>query len=239
MKNSVRCLWTAFSGAVLGILGALIRSRYFEAALDERGFLVPGHALQYVFWILAVAVGIFCGIMAFQKGTSPAKAPRGLLAGIGDLLLAGGLGLTVLHMSSDLSFYGILRILGLAAAALLLVNGLLLLGKKNLGVLPHGLLCIFLILYLVGMYSRWSNVPEMERILVPAVALVLMLPMSCEMAAWDIDQGKTPRLLFLAGMTAFFSFSALGCPGGELLHVGSGLWALSAVLNLRREGENG
>ena len=237
MKHSVRCLSLAGTAGVMGFAAALIRSRYFEKALEKGGFLTPGHPLQILFWILAAVMLMTAGVLSFHQKTPLKTAPKGILPGVSELVLSLSLGLTALWMPREIHFYEVLRLLGLAAAAGLLANGVLLMGRKTLGIFPNSLLCLFFLLYSVGMYSQWSNVPEMERILVPAVALILMLPLSCELAAWDAGEGKESRILFLAGMALFFNLASLGCPTGQNLNLGGAVWALGAIVCLLKEGE--
>ena len=237
MKNSVRCMVSALSAAVLGTGAAFVRSVYFKSALGAEGFLMPRHPLQILFWAIAAASVLLFGVLSFRKTEALKQPSQGIFTGIAQILLGISLGLTVYAMKPDIHFRTLLRILGSVGSAALLTDGVFRCLKKNLGMIPHSLFCIFLLLYVVGMYSMWSNVPEIERILVPAVGMVLLLPLSCEMAAWDSGRGSVERILFLGSASLFFCLASLGCPDFEMLHLGGAVWAFTAVMNLRRAGE--
>ena len=238
MKQSARFSYLTGIVCVLGILAALIRSFYFGSAVDSEGYLIPMHPMQILFWILAVCM-IFLSILFCRKLPQVQRpAPLGIRTGALQVLLAASLGLTVWNLPADLRFYSILRILGWAAAAVLLADGIFRCLQKKLGILAHSLLCIFLMVYIIDNYSHyWSNVPEMERILVPAVAMILLLPLSCELAFWDLGKGNDKRILVLSSLTAFFCLASVGCPQVQPLHLGGAVLSVSALLSMRTGGE--
>ena len=94
-----------------------------------------------------------------------------------------------------------------------------------------------MLIYVIDNYSHWSNEPEMERILASALALILILPLSCEMAFWDLGKNNDSRIVFLASLTGFFCLASVGCPNLQPLHLGGAVWAINALLSLRTGGE--
>ena len=236
MKKSVSMKIAAGLTCGMGLLGAGLRYLYFQSALEEGGFLTPMHPLQILFWILAVGMVLLGIVSAFRLPAGRGKAPLDLRTGIVQILLGLSLGLTVPEFSPDQRFYGILRILGWAAAAVLAADGVMRLGKKSLGILPHSLFCVFLLLFSISSYSGWSNVPEMERILVPALGEILMMPLACEMAFWDLGKSSEKKIFLLSVVTGFFCFASLGS-GLELLLLGAGIWAVNSLVSLGKEGE--
>ena len=237
MKQSARFSCLTGLTCALGVLAAVVRSFYFGRALDSEGYLLNLHPMQILFWILAVCMVLVSILFCRKLPKIRRPAPVGIRNGTLQVLLSASLALTIWDLPADLRFYSILKILGWAAAAVLLADGILRCLQKKLGILPHSLLCIFLLLYIIDSYSHWSNVPEMEWILVPAVGLILMLPLSCEMAFWDLGKNEDSRIAFLASLTGFFCLAAVGCPNLQPLHLGGAVWALNALLSQRTGGE--
>ena len=237
MRSHHRSLALAGFTAVFGIAAAVIRSLYFKMAAEPDGFLTPWHPVQILFWILAG--GQLLGAVLLSRGMPSVKrqAPMGIRTGMLQVLLSGALALTVLGLNPDARMAPVVQILGAASAVVLLADGICRCLNKSLFLLPHSLLCIFLLVYCVSSYGRWSNVPEMERILVPAAGIILLLPFSCEMAYWDQGQNHDRNLRILGAMTAFFCLAAIGGPGLEPLHLGGLIIALNALYSLSREGE--
>ena len=165
------------------------------------------------------------------------KMNDGWLPGTARILLGISLLLTAFFMDQALMFYGALRILGLAAAALLIVDGILRFLHKQLGILSGSVFCIFMLLYVVSSYAQWRGTPEMERFLVPAAVCLTLLPLSCEMTAWDCGSQLPSLTLILSTLTVFFGISAMGGPGAEPLHLGAAAWSLIGIWILRKEGE--
>ena len=238
MKQSARFSYLTGLVCVLGILAAVIRSFYFSTAVDSEGYLIPMHPMQILFWILAVCTILIACLFCRRLPQVQRPAPLGIRTGALQVLIAASLALSVRNLPADLGFYGVLRILGWAVAAVLLADGILRCLQKKMGILPHSLLCIFLMIYIIDHYSHyWGNVPEMEQILVPAVGLILLLPLSCELAFWDVGKGNDRRIVFLSAATAFFCLASVGCPKVQPLHLGGAVLAVNALLSMRTGGE--
>ena len=237
MKQSARFSYAAGLTCVFGILAAVIRSFYFNRAVDAEGYLTAMHPMQILFWILAAGAVLLAALSCRKLPQGKRPAPLGIRTGALQVLISASLVLTVLHLTEDMRFYVILKILGWAAAAVLLTDGILRCLQKKLGILSHSLLCVFLLVYVIECYSHWSNEAEMERILVPAVGLILMLPLSCEMAFWDLGKGNDRQIAFLSSLTAFFCLASVGCPGLQPLNLGGAVLAVNALLSMRTGGE--
>ena len=237
MKQSVRSLLLMALALILGGAGAGLRSFYFKNSVDAGGFLLRMTPAQILFWILALVMIALSLLLSGKSGREGRKPPMGIPAGLGQIFLGLGLAVTAFRLDKSMNFYGVLRILCLGTAALLTADGIFRLLHRSLGVYPNGILCAFLILFAIGSYSGWRGVPEMERILVPAIAQLLLLPLSCEMAFLDHSGASDRRLLLFGSLTCFFSVAALGCPGAIPLHLGGALWSLMLLWNLREEGE--
>ena len=237
MKQSARCYWLAGITAVLGAAAAAVRSLYFNSALEEGGFLTPFYPLQILFWILAGIMVVTAVCFSAKLNPIRRSAPMGIYMGLSSILLSLCIGLTAGKLTPDLRFSRILQILGGITAVLLLADGICRTVHKSLGIFPYSLFCIFLMAYSIAMYGQWSNVPEMERILVPAVGQILLIPLACERASWDMGKNSDGRLLFLSAAAGFFCISAIGCPGVQVLHLGGVVWSIGTILALRGEGE--
>ena len=237
MKKSARFTCLTVLVCALGILAAVVRSFYFGGAVDSEGYLIPMHPMQILFWILAVCMVLIAVLFSRKLPQTERPAPLGIRTGALQVLISASLALTALHLPEDLRFYSVLKILGWAAAAVLLADGILRCLQKKLGILSHSMLCIFLLIYIIDCYTHWSNVAEMEWILTPAVGLILMLPLSCEMAFWDLGKANDKRIVFLASLTAFFCLAAVGCPQVLPLNLGGAVLSVNALLSLRTGGE--
>ena len=237
MKQTTRCCSLAAVTGILGAAAAAVRSLYFKDAMESGGFLTPFHPMQILFWIMAAVMLLTALLFSLKLPKISRQAPMGVYTGLTQILLGLCLGLTAVRLSPDLRFYRSLQLLGWGCCAVFLADGLCRCVHKKLGILPHSLFCIFLLLYSVDLYAQWSNVPEMERVLVPAVGQILLTVLSCEKAYWDFGQNHDGRLLFLSSAAGFFCMAAVGCPGVQVLHLGGIVWSLSTVLSLRGEGE--
>lgn len=236
MKQSVRCLSLAASALILGAVGAFARRVYFQNAVDAGGFLLRGHPAQIFYWVLAGVLILTAFFLSYKGQKEAGEAPSGILAGILQILLGISLFFTAWNLDTAMSFSAALRILGFVAAAGLMADGGLRCAHKSGGMMASGLFCAFLLVYAVGSYSLWRSMPEMERFLTPALGTLSLLPLSCEMAAWDIGRGRSRRLMFFAALTGFFALSALACPGTSFLHMGAAVWSLGILFFLRGNG---
>ena len=238
LKQSARFSYLTGISCVCGIVAAVVRSVYFKTAVDSEGYLSSPHPMQILFWILAVCMILTSILFCRKLPRVKRPAPLGIRTGALQVLLAASMALTVWNLPGDLRFYVILRILGWAAAAALLADGILRCFQKKLGIFSHSLLCVFLLMYIIDNYSHyWSNEPEMERILVPAVGLILLLPLSCELAFWDLGKNSDSRIVFLEAITGFFCLASVGCPTLQPLNLGGAVWAFNALLSMRTGGE--
>ena len=222
--------------AVTGTVAAVVRNGYFKTAVDGEGFLIPWHPMQLLFWILAGIVLVLAGLLTMKMPKFRPEVPADMEAGFAQLLLGVCLGLTAFRLPDGLRFYFILKILGFAAGAVFLLDGVFRCMGKKLGIVPYSLFCIFLLLYSIDLYAQWSNVPEMERILVPALGQILLVPLACEKAIQDSGAGDGKALLVLSMAAGFFCIAAIGCPGVQLLHLGGVVLSVSTLLSLRKEG---
>ena len=175
--------------------------------------------------------------LSFKAEKEAGPAPGGVLYGVLQILLGISLFFTAWNLNSTMSFYGFLRILGVLTSAALAADGILRCAHKSAGMIAGGLFCAFLLVYAVGSYSIWRSMPEMESFLTPALAVLSMLPLSCETAGWDVGKGRSCRLMFFAALTGFLSLSALTCPGAAFLHLGASVWSLGILFYLRGNGD--
>ena len=221
MKQSVRCRILALTALILGAVGAVLRGFYFKLAQDGKGFLITGHPLQILFWVLA-GVMILWGLMLSLKAKKVSiPGTGGIPGGLVRIFLGLTLAAAMLQLDPNMGLKNVVRILGLLAAGCLAADGVFRCAGKNPGFYADILLSIFLIVYMISLYTLWRSIPEMERFLTPAAALLLLTPFSCEMAFADDREEADGKFLFLGSISCFFSVSSLGCPGFTLLHLGA------------------
>lgn len=217
-----------------GVLGFILRSAYFRTALDAKGFLIAWHPLQILFWVLAVLVFAAAVFSTRQLPRKEQELPSGTLPGAAQMIMGICLAFTVMQAP----YHILLKLLGWAAAACLVADGVGSVLGKSRGFLSNGLLCIFLIIYLIKNYTVWSSVPQMELFLTGVLTLFCMTLFSYHMAVWSQTRKPSPRLLLLGMMGSFLGISTFGCPDRELLCVGGAVWMLLQLAAVQIEKDD-
>lgn len=224
--------------AGMGLLGLLLRKLLYTVAVDEKGLLIPYHVFELLVWIVTAAAAVLIVARVWNLTGSNRYVDNfrpSLVAGIGHVLGAAGIGLTAAVGSVD--FPGLLGTLW-KVCGLLCVPAMILAGfRRNQGRRPsflcHMAVCVFLLLHLVGNYRGWSGNPQLMDYVFDLLAGAALMLFAYYETAFDVGSGRRRRHLVTGLLGAYLSFVALSGTEYALLYLGCGLWALSDLCTLR------
>ncbi|MDD5863031.1 MAG: hypothetical protein PUD80_00115 [Firmicutes bacterium] len=221
--------------AVLGVAALLLRLLVYNLAVDARN-LLTGHPLTIALWVLSAAAVVWVIVCVARLDGSAEYADNfspSLTAALGHNIGAAGIALTALLPWYNLGKLVLLRrVLGILAAA-----GLVLASRdKKAGKCPqfltHLAVCVFLIVHMLGNYGVWSSNPQLLDYAFDLLGCVMAVLFAFYEAAFDVGMGKRRMQLAAGLLTAYFGFAALSGSAYPFLYAGCGIWALTDLCTL-------
>ena len=209
----------------------IVRALLFVSAVGGvgRGLLRTGTWPDILSWILvAVTMGIlFVGTWEMRDPVKYSRKFRNaLIATISMAIAAVCFCFTsLLELFSETDTVGFVSaVLGFLAAAAL---GLLAWGRmrgKQLSMVFHGIVCLYLMLHLVSHYRLWSSSPQLQSYAFELLAIVFVMLASYHRAAADAGHGicRSHTLCSLAAV--YFCIAALPGCDNPIFFIGSAIW---------------
>lgn len=215
--------------AAAGLLCLGARIWLFTTGIDEKGLLLsahPGNALSIILVALTVAVS---AILVFKEQTHYTLG-RPVYGGLSLMLLAVGsiCAAWKLLQSPTQILYLVTGMMGLIAAALLVVYALALFQNRHGSVLLYAPCILFFLLLLLCRYQQWSPESELQRYAFQLLAMVSFMLSLYHRMALAIQTGSSRRYLFFSRLALFFCIAAPAYGGHILFH---GALALCILLD--------
>ena len=213
-----------------GLLTCIARMLLFISALgSEDGLLPVGTWPDLLSWgLVAVAMGLLLvGIWPIQDTVRfSQKYSKTLFAAISMAVAAVGFGLTsLLELTSEMDMISFVSTLfGFLAAAAL---GLLAWGRmkgKQLNMVFHGIVCVYLMLHLVSHYRLWSSYPQLQSYAFELMAIVFVMLASYHRAAADAGHGAYRAYTFFSLAAVYFCIATLPGCDNPVFFLGCALW---------------
>ncbi len=213
-----------------GIVGAALRLWLFATGIDDRGLIRTDHSANAPIFILTALVLATLYLLVRLVKTTPSYRemfPASVPAAVGSWFGALGVLIADLHALSALQDRVTLIsfILGLAAAAALIMLGLCHLQGKQPNVLLHSCVAVYLMIQLISQYRSWSSETQLQDYVFQLLACVFLMLGVYHRATLDADSGSCRWYLFFRYGAAFFC--CLAAIGGDwLFYLSMALWTL-------------
>lgn len=219
--------WTAIGAALLGGAAFLLRFLLFKIGVDAKGLPVRWHPLTVGFAACAVVlIGMVLWI-ALRAKKAAVAAPQGMLAGLGSLAMAFGLGCTLWDGREVLPFF--ILILGIAAAAGMIFSAVSQVRSHQPDFICSGIFCLFMALYMVNRYQKWSQNPLLMESVPMLLAGVAMLLYGYQITAGSLSRCSDRSWLMTGGLGIFFCLAAASGGEGSVLALGGAVWMITGL----------
>lgn len=234
--------------ALLGLAALLLRTGLYLVGTDEKGLLQPWHPLDILCWaVTGTAVLIFALGVRKRGGSSLYRHnfQFSTPAAIGSFALAGGIAVAVITGWNAGTRLDLLRnVCGLLAVPSLILVGLCRWQGKQPFFAFHGIVCLYLTLYMISHYQLWCSQPQTQDYFFSMAGAVLLTLFAYYQTAFDAGLGRR-RMQLLTGLLAgFFCIAAINGTEDVLLYAGGAVWALTGLcrmqpVRLQNPEENG
>lgn len=237
MNNILRPKYLPWITLAAGVVGFLLRCWLFGAAMDETGYLVPGHIAEVLIWVLTACVAalLLAGTARLlQADKYSFNFPRSMAGTVGCILGAAGIAVVAW---TDLGAYSDLlttvdSVLGFLSAAALVYIACCRRQGVQPNLLGHAVICVYFMLRLVSLYRHWSSDPQLQDYCFQLLATVCLMLATYHRTAFDADSG-TRRRHVLYHLAAVY-FCCLSLAGGRDIpfYFGAGAWMLTDLCSL-------
>lgn len=218
-----------------GALGALLRAWLYTSGVDKKGLLITAHPANILTWILTAAVFILVSITCrplkeankfrFNFPASITSAAGCAAAALGVLVDAFG------HFGGD-ALQNTTGFLGVFSTAALLFIGFCRLKGRYPSVLFNGLICLYLMMTLVGLYRTWSASPQLQSYVFSLMGCVFVMLGCYHDAAFAAHAGSRQKHTFYHMMSVFFCLVSLPHNENHLFYLALAAWMLTGHCNL-------
>ena len=193
MKRYLKPAYLPVAMVGAGLLAFLFRLWLFAIGKDDRGLLSVGNFPDAMSWIVTALamVLIFLVTRNLRGGNKYSyNFPASLPAAIG-------------MVSAFLGF--------LATAAMLMLARCRVQGK-HLSIVFHGIVCFYLMIFLVSHYRLWSSAPQLQSYAFELLAIVFVMLACYQRCAFDAGKGSRLANTFFSKAELFFCIATLpGC----------------------------
>ena len=239
MKRFLKLYYLPLATIAGGLLAMLFRALMWIGSVGDENsvLLVTGGFADVMSWILSAAMIIFLFLATWRlQGGNKYRwnFPPSVFAAAGMLVAAITFvisSVNELQANVD-AITKASAIVGFFAAAAL---ALLAFGRfkgYHFSVLFHGVICVYLMLYLISHYRLWSSFPQLQSYAFELLAVVFLTLACYHRAAFDADNGKRRPYAFSSMAALFFCIAALpGCDNVIFL-LGCALWMLATPCKL-------
>ena len=238
MKRNWNLNWLRLGVMVLSLMGFALRSAVYAVGVDEKNLIIAGHPLKIALWLVtALSVGLV--LFAVRKGETSGYYEvyfrPSLMAGVGQILCAAGIALTVLLNVPLLpGLVGQLwRIAGILSASLLLWAAFSrVMGKKPF-FLCHMVVSIFFALHLVVHYQLWCSNPQLQDYVFAFLGTIGLMFCGYFHAAFEAGRGNPRAVLAVGLITGYLCVVSLANTEYLYLYLGGALWAYTSLCSRR------
>lgn len=229
MKRYLKMAYLPLAILGCGVLTCLLRLWLFALGEDERGLLSVGSFPDVMSWIMVAATMALLGVSTWQlRGAAKYSqnfhasmpAAMGLALAAVSFLITSVVDLTT--GGDNLGTTG--AVFGFLAAAALLALAYGRYKGVHLSILFHGVVCVYLMLYLVSHYRLWSSYPQLQSYAFELLAIVFVMLACYQRAAFDAGKGDRRAYTFFTLATLYFCVAALpGCDNAAFF-LGCAAW---------------
>lgn len=220
-----------------GGLGMLLMVWLRANGPDDRGLYPARHPAWTMLLLLTLAMPVIFWLLSRVAGnnsTYRVNFPVSWLAAVGYALAGSGM------LVTSISTLGGIETLDILAGIAGILSGILLLGGvftrltgRTLPISLHGLPSVFFALELFRLGQTLGSEPEMSRYLFPFLAALSAIPASYWLWSFDVDMGNRTKCLFWCLAAGYCNLVAVIGSESWLMHLGVGLWMLTALPRLR------
>lgn len=229
MKRFLKMKYLPLAVLGSGVITYLLRTLLWVGAIGGNGLLPAGTFPDVASWVMVAitAAGLFAstrllrGANKYQQNFSASP-----IAGIGMVVAAASFCVTSLveliagtdAISTASSLLGILSTFAMVALAYGRYKGF----RPN--VLLHGIICVYLMLYLVSHYRLWSSNPQLQSYAFELLAIVFVMLACYQRAAFDAGKGNRQAYAFFTLIALYFCIAALPGCDNAVFFLGAAVW---------------
>lgn len=223
--------------AVAAACSGAVRLWFLSAGADKEGLLIPGHIANILGWILTALVVLVVLIICRQLISAAKYAfnfPPSLLGAIGSAAAAMGILVTsIAGLIGNADFLSRLcGILGILSALALLFLGFCRWKGLHCNVLMHGIVCVYLLVYLLCQYRIWSSQPQLLSYGYQLVGCICLLIAVYRRTCFDGNTGNRKAYATFRLLAAYFCLVATVGSTAPLFYLTCGFWSLTDMCNL-------
>lgn len=227
---------------ILGMAAFGLRTALYAVAVDARGLLIGGHALEIVLAVLTAAAMLTVALVCRKQGEMDTKnsLPENLLAALGNVAAGAGIALTVLDGAVAVDGYlaNAWHCLGLAAPVCLVLAGFTrVLGKRPFFLL-HVAVCLFFLVHIVARYQLWSSHPQMQDYIFALLGAMTLMFFGFYEAAREAGCGNFRMQLGMGLSAVFLCLAELARSSCPALYLGGILWVLAELGGMKQAETN-
>ena len=230
MKNILKPSDLPYVALCGGLLTHIARILLYISALgSDRGLLPVGSLPDLASWALvAVTMGLlFFGVRPIRDGVRYSRRfQKALFATIAMGIAAACFCATSIlellfetDMISSVSAW-----MGFLAAASLGILAWARMKGKSVSMVFHGIVCLYLMLYLVSHYRLWSASPQLQSYAFELMAIVFVMLACYHRTAADIGHSSCRKYTFFSLAAVYFCIAALPGCDNPVFFVGCALW---------------
>lgn len=223
---------------IAGIIGFILRLWLFAGGTDEKGLLTPNHPagiLCFVLTAIVLAVVALCAFRLEPVDSYKKLFPAHALAGIGCFVAAAGILYVDIRdlLSKSDTITIITLVLGLIAAACLVVLGLCRFKGNRPSFWLHSAVTVYFMLHLVSQYRLWSSEPQLQVYFFPLMASVFLMLTAYQRTVLDAEKNSSRRFFVFCHQIALF-FCMLSWQGQNLpFYLTMSLWLVTNLCSLK------
>lgn len=246
MKFRVKATHLPLIALFGGILAGLMRLWLFAKGVDERGLLPVGNFSDVMSWIItALTLALLgYGCWNLRGGNKYAlNFPASLQAAVGMAVAAVGFCISsIADLAAEPDSIGSFSaLLGFLAAVAMLILAYNRYKGKRLSVLFHGVICVYLMVFLISHYRLWSASPQLQTYAFELLAIVFTMLSGYQRAAFDAGSGERRHYTFFSFAALFFCLATLPGSDNIAFFLGCAAWMYCTpcrlILPVRRDFE--
>lgn len=223
--------------AAAGVIGFVLQRLLYATALDETNLLPRSHPLQTLLAVYSAGVLAYLALSAWKLDGSDEYADNfspSFPAAAGNVLMAAGVGLTVLlNVPAMPGTLGLLwKLFGWGSVPCLLAAGFARVrGRKPFFVL-HLIPCLFLVFHIVDHYQTWCGNPQLQDYIFTLFGTMALMFFAYYHAAFAVGSGNRRMHLFMGLAGAYLCIVNLAFTEYLFLYAGGIGWLLTDLCSL-------
>lgn len=232
MKKLLKPNHLPMAAAGLGGIALVLRRMLYAFAVDEKNLLPMYHPLELALAAVSVAALAYIFFTVWKLDGSDAYADNfrpSLSAGIGHVLAASGILVTVLSNAPMMSGYlGTLwQYLGYLAPVFLVVAGAARVQGRQPNFLLHLIPSLFLVIHIINHYQFWCGNPQLQDYVFTLLGTMALMLFGFYNAAFDADLGKRRMQMGMGLAAVYLCMAELAVSRYPFLYLGGIAWALT------------